>query len=372
MPARPEDRLRERAFRLGFDDLRITKAEIGASVQARYEQFLANNWHGTMTWMAARRDKRSSPQALWPQARTAIICSMNYGPDHDPLAILEQRDRGAISAYAQNRDYHDVIKGKLKELAGLAAKLTGEGVKVFVDTAPILEKPLAQRAGIGWQGKHTNIVSRQFGSWLFLGEILTSAKLDYDDDESDHCGKCRSCLDICPTNAFPEPYKLDARRCISYLTIEHKGAIDIQFRHAIGNRIYGCDDCLAVCPWNKFAQICRETKLASQERNRAPRLSELLELDEKAFKKRFSGSPIKRIGHERFLRNVLIATGNSGEPLLIPQVRCKLESRSPLIRAMAVWALSMLLPKADFEGMRVNALRTETDPSVREEWETLA
>jgi epoxyqueuosine reductase len=295
---------------------------------------------------------------------------MNYGPDHDPRAVLVKRDRAAISVYAQNRDYHDVMKGRLKEIAGRIVARTGGDVKVFVDTAPVMEKPLAEAAGIGWQGKHSNLVSREFGSWLFLGSIFTTAQIEPDVAEDDHCGSCRACLDACPTDAFPAPYRLDARRCISYLTIENKGPIPHEFRKAIGNRIYGCDDCLAACPWNKFARAASEAKLAARDDLREPKLADLLALDDAAFRALFSGSPVKRIGRDRFVRNVLIAAGNSGDPSLAAHCRALLADASPLVRGAAVWALSRLLPPAEMKTLAI-AAGNEPDASVRDEWRAL-
>jgi epoxyqueuosine reductase len=297
-----------------------------------------------------------------------IMLGVNYGPDENPLAILEDRARGAISVYAQGHDYHELIKRRLKALARWLVAATDCEVKVFVDTAAVMEKPLAQAAGLGWQGKHTNLVSREFGSWLFLGAIFTTLDLPRDDADVDHCGSCQACLDICPTAAFPAPYKLDARRCISYLTIEHKGVIPHEFRTAIGNRIYGCDDCLAVCPWNKFAQMGRETKLAAREELRAPRLAELARLDDAAFRVFFSKSPVKRIGRDRFIRNVLIAIGNSDDAALAGEARRLLDDASPLVRGAAVWALSQLLEREEFEALAVRALAVEADDGIREEW----
>ena len=292
---------------------------------------------------------------------------MNYGPDRDPRDVLARRDRAAISVYAQNRDYHDVVKGRLKTLAGKLASVSGCDVKVFVDTAPVMEKPLAAAAGLGWQGKHTNLVSRELGSWLFLGSIFTTADLEPDSPEPDHCGSCRACLDACPTDAFPAPYRLDARRCISYLTIENKGPIPHEFRAAIGNRIYGCDDCLVACPWNKFARAASEAKLVARDDLREPPLADLLALDDPAFRSLFSGSPVKRIGRDRFLRNVLIAAGNAAEPSLVEPCRALLRDPSPLVRGAAVWALSRLLSKLEFAALA--AARVEDDPSVAAEWD---
>ena len=295
-----------------------------------------------MDWLTESAPRRADPRVLWPEVRSIVVLGMNYGPDHDPLALLADRGAANISVYARNRDYHDVIKGKLKDLAGWLAREGCGGVKVFVDTAPVMEKPLAEAAGLGWQGKHTNLVSRGLGSWLFLGSIFTTVDLAPDTPEPDHCGSCRACLDVCPTAAFPAPYQLDARRCISYLTIEHKGTIPLEFRKAIGNRVYGCDDCLAVCPWNKWAQAASEAKLQAREDLRAPRIADWLGLDEAGFRALFAGSPVKRLGHARFMRNLLIVAGNSGDATLLPRVRACLEDSSPLVREMAGWALDEL------------------------------
>ena len=375
------DRLRRwldtAAAEAGFASLHITDATLPESVAARLDGFLAAGHQGDMSWLAETAPRRASPRAMWPQARSAIILTMNYGPDHDPMDNLAAVSHGNVSVYARGRDYHDVIKGRLKQLAGQFAARSGAAVKVFVDTAPLMEKPLAAQAGAGWQGKHTNLVSRHHGSWLFLGTILTDAELPADAPETDHCGSCTRCLDICPTNAFPAPYRLDARRCISYLTIEHKGPIPREFRAAIGNRIFGCDDCLAVCPWNKYASRAAEAKFHGPQFNDAdvngrrgmPPLATLLALDDAAFRKIFAGGPVRRAGHERFLRNVLVAAGNSGDEGLLPAVEACLRHDSPLVRGMAVWALSRLL---DAEGYRCLALRhlpDEDDQSVIAEWE---
>lgn len=325
--------------------------------------------------MAANAPRRADPRGLWPDVRAIVMLGMNYGPDGDPLGGLSEKAAGNISVYARHRDYHDLIKGKLKQLASwlvAEAKRDGAGgadVKVFVDTAPVMEKPLAAAAGIGWQGKHTNLVSREFGSWLFLGAIFTTLELSADEPEADHCGSCRACLDICPTQAFPAPYRLDARRCISYLTIEHRGQIAREFRAAIGSRVYGCDDCLAVCPWNKFAARAREAKLQARNDLIAPRLAMLASFDEANFRAFFSGSPIKRIGHARFLRNVLIAMGNSGDPEHVAIAQEKLAHDSPLVRGMAVWALARLLPADAFRQLADRHLANEADDSVRAEWD---
>ena len=349
----------------------MARPDAAPETAARLGQFLADGFQGDMAWLATTAERRGSPRGLWPEARSVAMLGLNYGPARDPLAALARRDRATISVYARNRDYHDLIKGKLKRIAQRFAARTGTAVKVFVDTAPLMEKPLAQAAGLGWQGKHTNLVSRDFGSWLFLGAILTEAELPPDAAETDHCGSCRACLDICPTRAFPAPYRLDARRCISYLTIEHKGPIPREFRRAMGNRIYGCDDCLAVCPWNKYAQTTREAKLTARDDLEAPRLAELADLDDGAFRAFFSGSPIKRIGRERFVRNVLIAIGNSGDTGLVPLVTERLRDASPLVRGAAVWALRQLDPTAAAAARDAGAAEAEADGQVMEEWDEI-
>jgi epoxyqueuosine reductase len=356
------------ARRAGFDAVAVTTPDAIPLAPVRLAEFVADGFHGSMGWIAETLERRGEPTALWPEVRSIVVLAMNYGPDHDPRAILTRRDRGAISVYAQNRDYHDVMKGRLKEIAGKIVARAGGDVKVFVDTAPVMEKPLAAAAGLGWQGKHTNLVSREHGSWLFLGIIFTTADLVADVAEADHCGSCRACLDACPTDAFPAPYRLDARRCISYLTIENKGPIPHEFREKIGNRIYGCDDCLAACPWNKFARAASEAKLAARDDLRAPPLDDLLRLDDAAFRSFFSGSPIKRIGRDRFVRNVLIATGNSGDSSLVDSVRMLLGDASPVVRGAAVWALSRLLSGSEFGKCAAAALETEGDETVRSEW----
>jgi epoxyqueuosine reductase len=332
--------------------------------------FLAAGAQGDMAWLAANADRRSSPHAMWPQARSVIMLGVNYGPQEgseaDPLAILKRRTRGGISVYARGDDYHDVIKPRLKSLGRWLIDKAGGDVKVFVDTAAVMEKPLAAASGIGWQGKHTNLVSRQFGSWLFLGAIFTTLDLPPDAPEEDHCGNCRACLDICPTAAFPAPYRLDARRCISYLTIEHKGAIPRELRALIGNRIYGCDDCLAVCPWNKFAVTGREMKLAARDELRAPHLADLARLDDTAFRALFRKSPVKRIGRARFVRNVLIAIGNSTDASLAGEAERLLDDPLALVRGAAIWALGRLDP-ARLHRLAQNH-RSETDPEVVAEW----
>jgi epoxyqueuosine reductase len=356
----------------GFDVVGVTRPDAIPQAPERLRHFLAEGAHGDMDWLAASAERRASPGALWPQVRSIIMLGLNYGQyDNDdgggPLAILKRRDRGAISVYAQGSDYHEIIKPRLKALARWLIAQAGGDVKVFVDTAAVMEKPLAAAAGLGWQGKHTNLVSRQFGSWLFLGAIFTTLDLPPDAGEQDHCGSCRACLDICPTAAFPASYRLDARRCISYLTIEHKGHIPRELRPAIGNRIYGCDDCLAVCPWNKFAQAGREAKLSARAELRAPRLAELARLDDAAFRTLFAKSPVKRSGRDRFVRNVLIAIGNSGDAALADEAERLLADASPLVRAAAVWALGRL------DRQRLGALAAprrsaEQDALVQDEW----
>ncbi|ESZ20589.1 tRNA epoxyqueuosine(34) reductase QueG [Mesorhizobium sp. L2C084A000] len=356
------------ARRAGFDAVAVTTPDAIPLAPARLAEFVADGFHGSMGWIAETLQRRGEPTVLWPQVRSIIVLAMNYGPDHDPRGMLAKRDRGAISVYAQNRDYHEVMKGRLKEIAGKLVARAGGDVKVFVDTAPVMEKPLAEAAGLGWQGKHTNLVSREHGSWLFLGTIFTTAELVPDRAEIDHCGSCRACLDACPTDAFPAPYRLDARRCISYLTIENKGPIPHEFREKIGNRIYGCDDCLAACPWNKFARAASEAKLVARDDLREPPLADLLGLDDAAFRAFFSGSPIKRIGRDRFIRNVLIAAGNSGDASLSGAVRSLLSDPSPLVRGAAIWALARLVPDAEYSERAAAGLNTESDEAVRDEW----
>jgi len=353
---------------LGFDAVRVVHPDALGEAGDRLMHFLAEGRHGDMAWMETNAARRRDPRALWPEVRSIVLLGLSYAPADDPLALLEKPSLGAISAYARGRDYHDVLTSKLKQLAGKFGAETGADVKVFVDTAPLMEKPLAAAAGIGWQGKHTNLVSRTHGSWLFLGAILTTAELAPDEPETDHCGSCRRCLDICPTAAFPAPYQLDARRCIAYLTIEHKGHIAREFRVAIGNRVFGCDDCLAVCPWNKFAESAREMRFAARAETAAPPLAELLTLDDDAFRKRFAGTPIKRTGRNRFVRNVLIAAGNSGDPDLAPRIKELLDDPSPLVRAMAIWALRQLDDGEQVDAVRARHLAHEPDPAVRSEW----
>jgi len=364
--------LASEARALGFDCVGVTSPDAIADAAGHFRAFLDTGAHGEMDWLAANPERRADPRGLWPAVRSVIMLGVNYGPDENPLAILECRTRGAISVYAQGDDYHDLIKKRLKALARWLVATSGGEVKVFVDTAAVMEKPLAQAAGLGWQGKHTNLVSREFGSWLFLGAIFTTLDLPRDEPDTDHCGSCQACLDICPTSAFPAPYKLDARRCISYLTIESKGPIPHEFRKAIGNRIYGCDDCLAVCPWNKFAQQGREARLAARQDLRAPSLAELARLDDTAFRARFTKSPVKRIGRDRFVRNVLIAIGNSGDGTLAGEAKRLLMDNSPLVRGAAVWALSQLTGREEFSAIAARAISAELDATVRAEWRAAA
>lgn len=363
-----EVRLKQLAQELGFSDCRICRADEAWAAGDRLEHFVAEGRHGEMAWMEATLERRKAPTAMWRDARSAIMLAVNYGPDVDPLHLLDLKMHGNISVYARGGDYHDLIKKRLKQLARAFVEMSGHEVKVFVDTAPLMEKPLGEKAGLGWQGKHTNLVSREHGSWLFLGSILTTAELAPDEAEADHCGSCRACLDICPTDAFPAPYQLDARRCISYLTIEHGGPIPVEFRGALGNRIYGCDDCLAVCPWNKFASASSEQRLWARAELKLPELADLAALDDASFRDVFSGSPVKRSGRNRMLRNVLIAIGNSGETDLIERsVLPHLDDEEPIVRGAAVWALACL-DKARFAAERDTRAANEIDDGVKAEW----
>jgi epoxyqueuosine reductase len=369
-PLELRDAIRDEALRLGFDAVGFAAATLAPEARAerlaQLTRFVELGFQGDMGWLGERSEERADPQTLWPEARTVVSLALNYGPDVDPRAAQDAREHGAISVYAQGRDYHDVMKTRLKALGRFIWDNYRHSIKVFVDTAPLMEKPSAQAAGHGWQGKHTNLVSRRFGSWLFLGELLLSAELPIDEAESDHCGQCRACLDSCPTAAFPAPYRLDARRCISYLTIEHAGAIDREFRAALGNRIYGCDDCLAACPWNKFAKAAQEAAFQPRPELTARTLVELAALDDAAFRQRFAGTAIKRIGRDRFVRNVAYALGNSDAPeASLPAVERLLEDPSPLVRGAAVWAFSRLAPEA-FEQRRLATI--ETDSDVQAEW----
>ena len=364
----PEARLKERALALGFDAAGIARADEAWPAGDRLKTFVELGRHGEMAWMETTLERRSAPTAMWPEARSALVVALNYGPDHNPLDTLAQTATGNISVYARGRDYHDVIKSRLKQLAGEVASITGADVKVFVDTAPLMEKPLAHKAGLGWQGKHTNLVSRELGSWFFLGTVLTSAALEPDPPETDHCGSCRACLDICPTGAFPAPYQLDARRCISYLTIEYAGPIPAELRPAMGNRIYGCDDCLAACPWNKFASSASESALYARAELKGPGLDELAALDDAAFRDVFSGSPVKRSGRDRFVRNVAVAIGNSGEARLVASLLPLLQDEAPIVRGAAIWALARLDP-ARFAEEKARRRAAEHDRTVIAEWD---
>ncbi len=361
------DFVKAEAKAIGFDLCRITRPDAIPQTPERLAAFLGAGYHGTMAWMAETQARRADPRVLWGDVRSIVLFGLNYGPETDPRAVLEKPDRAAISVYARNRDYHDIIKGRLKEIATRFAARSKQDVKVFVDTAPVMEKPLAAAAGLGWQGKHTNLVSRDFGSWLFLGSMFTTADLVADEPERDRCGSCHACLSSCPTDAFPAPYRIDARRCISYLTIEHKGVIDPALRVRMGNRIYGCDDCLAACPWNKFAAAASEMKLKAREDLNEPAIADLLKLTDGEFRAFFSGSPVKRIGRDRFVRNVLIAAGNSGDRSLIAPCRALLEDAAPVVRAMAVWALSRLMTAQEFETLSLYR-EAETDEAVLDEW----
>ncbi|GJD58928.1 Epoxyqueuosine reductase [Methylobacterium dankookense] len=347
----------------------MTRPEAVPHLPGRLGAWLAAGAQGDMAWMAERADQRASPPELWPAVRSILVLAMSYRPESDPLALLEARDRGAIAAYAQRRDYHDVLKGKLKELGGYLSAKAGRPVKVFVDTAPVMEKPLAEAAGLGWQGKHTVLISREHGNWLLLGAIYTAAVLDPDAPGRDRCGSCRACLDICPTDAFPGPYRLDARRCISYLTIEHAGPIAPEFRAPMGNRVFGCDDCLAICPWNKFAREAAETRMAARDDLASPPLAELAALDDAGFRARFAGTPVKRTGRDRFVRNVLIAIGNAGDPALCAAALARLDDPAPLVRGMAVWAASRYLGAEALTALHARHGATEADPHVRAEWD---
>ena len=335
------DAIRAKALALGFHAVGFAPAALGPETRDRLAAFLAAGHHGEMGWLADRAEERSHPQALWPEARSVVVLGLSYAPDDDPLAVLACPDRGGISVYARNRDYHDVVKGMLKHLAAFIASRFGPQVKVFVDTAPVMEKPLAQQAGLGWQGKHTNLVSRAHGSWLLLGEVMTTLDLEPDPAHPDRCGTCSRCLAACPTGAFPAAYQLDATRCISYLTIEHAGPIPHALRPLMGNRIYGCDDCLAVCPWNRFAQAAHP-KLQARDSLRAPRLAELAALDDAGFRALFAGGPVKRIGRNRFVRNVLTAIGNSGDPALLPVAEGLRHDPDPVVAEAASWAVARL------------------------------
>jgi epoxyqueuosine reductase len=373
MTAVIREAIRAEALATGFDAVGFAEAELAEQARADLAEYLDRGYHGDMGWLAHTASKRGDPQKLWPEARTIVVLGLNYADEGDPLATMADAELGAISVYARGHDYHDTLKKRLKVLARwIAARWPGE-LKVFVDTAPVMEKPLARQAGIGWQGKHTNLVSRDFGSWLFLGEIYLSLALDPDAPEEDHCGACRRCLDACPTDAFPAPYQLDARRCISYLTIEHKGPIPHELRSAIGNRIFGCDDCLAVCPWNKFARAGHEPAFLPRADLTAPRLAEFAALDDAGFRALFAGTSIKRTGRDRFLRNVLIAIGNAPDagPELADAARRCLDDPAPLVRGAAVWAFGRIAERGEIAAAAKARCTAEADPDVRAEWERL-
>lgn len=359
--------IRTKAERLGFDAIGFAPADQAWPAGDHLRDFVSNGRHGDMDWMETTLERRAHPTAMWAEAKSAIVLALSYAPEYDPMLSLEFKELGNISIYARGGDYHTILKKKLKALARWFAETSGEDVKVFVDTAPLMEKPLAQLAGLGWQGKHTNLLSRDLGNWFFIGVVLTTAEIDYETPGQESCGSCRACLEACPTNAFPAPFQLDARRCISYLTIEHKGQIAPEFREPMGNRIYGCDDCLAVCPWNKFAQTAKEQKLFARAELKFPTLDELLRLDDAAFRTVFAGSPIKRTGRDRFVRNVLVAAGNSQDQRLTEPVCALLADASPLVRGMAIWALSRL-DKMRFDAEKSDRLPQETDPIVTKEW----
>jgi epoxyqueuosine reductase len=360
------------ALSQGFDAVGFASADAPPQQGEHLTAFINSGFMGDMHWLAETATRRASPQAMWPEAKTAIILAVNYAPDHDPMDSITRTDSGNISVYARGRDYHQVIKGRLKQIAARIAAREGVAAKVFVDTAPLMEKPLAARGGLGWQGKHTNLVSRDYGSWLFLGVILVDADwlggAAVEGAVGDHCGSCTKCLDICPTKAFPAPYQLDARRCISYLTIEHKGMIPREFRTAIGNRIFGCDDCLAICPWNSFATEAQEIKLKAMAGMSCPDLAELLALDDARFRQKFAGTPVRRAGYERFMRNVLIAVGNSNNPLYINSLIDKIDSEHELIKAASIWALSRLMTDEAFRVVRADHQSEKDSPVVAAEW----
>jgi len=362
------DTIRAKALQLGFSVVRFTAVPEAWAASGRLQSFVEAGLHGDMKWMEETLERRKHPQSLWQDAKGALVLGYNYGPERNPLERLEAPETANISVYARGDDYHELIKGKLKQLAGWLMSKTGGEVKVFVDTAPLMEKPLAQVAGLGWQGKHTNLVSREFGSWLFLGVILTDRVIADEAPEVDHCGSCRACLDICPTQAFVGPYQLDARKCLSYLTIEFKAPWPVVYRKAMGNRVYGCDDCLAVCPWNKFAQATHEARLQARDGFDGPKLNDLARLDDAAFRELFRKSPIKRIGRNAFLRNVHYALGNAGAGS-VEALKIGMIDESPLVRGAAIWGLRQVLPEAGFEALRAEHLPAETDAEVRAEWE---
>lgn len=371
----PPDKLlnlvQQRANDLGFDAFGVVAASSRPDLPEKLDQVLSNEWHAGMEWMVKTKARRASPTTLWPDVKSIIVLGMSYTPETDPMADLKNKSAGNISVYARNRDYHQIIKGRLKELAGLLARKGKAEVKVFVDTAPVMEKPLAQNAGLGWQGKNTILTSREHGSWLFLGEIYTDLALPESDAHEENCGSCTACLDICPTNAFPAPFRLDARKCLAYYNNEHHGPIPIEFRKPMGNRIFGCDDCLAVCPWNKFAKTARETKLIARQDLTLPPLKELVAFDDEKFRTTFSGSPMKRLGHARFLRNVLIGMGNSNDPSLSEAIKNRLNHEDPMVRGAAVWALTQLLEPQELESVAKSYSLIEQDVEVLSEWRSI-
>ncbi len=361
--------LHHEAMEAGFDVLGIVGVDELPDLGEVLASFVEAGRHGDMGWLEEHMERRRHPLGLWPDVRSVIMLGMNYGPEDNPLPALEHKTNGIISVYAKGKDYHTIINKRLKRVAGWLHRETGAQVKIFVDTAPVTEKPLAVSAGLGWQGKHSNVVSRNFGSWLFLGAIFTTHELPTSEGTSDHCGGCQRCLDICPTDAFVEPYQLDARRCISYLTIEYKGHISRELRQKMGNHIFGCDDCLAICPWNKFAQLAREQRFHARPECDNPALRDLLKLDDAAFRERFKGTPIKRAGRDCFVRNVLIACGNSGDDSLVPQIEPLLKDAAPVVRAMAVWALGRLMQDDQFLTLQRSHEKEETDIDVKREWQ---
>ncbi len=362
------EQLKTRATKLGFDSFGICSAKKNPLLEKQLNQAIKNGWYGDMDWLADSAKRRANPQELWHDAKSIIMVGISYAPSKNPLLFLDEKSKGNISVYAKNRDYHDIIKGRLKELAGLLARKTNGDVKVFVDTAPVMEKPLAQAAGLGWQGKHSVVVSRDFGSWLFLGAIFSDIELPNSNPQKQLCGSCTKCLDICPTFAFPKAFQLDATKCLAYYNNEHKGHIPLEFRAPMGNRIFGCDDCLAICPWNKFAKKTSEIKLQAREELEKPALIDLIKLDDIKFRKLFAGSPVKRLGVIRFIRNVLIAVGNSRDKNLLDAVEKRLSDNEPLIRAMAIWAFIKLANEEEIEEQRKKFLPKEKDEIVAKEW----
>lgn len=363
-----KEKIQKKSEEFGFDIIKITEPEIHKKDHRYIKDFLNNNFHGDMDWLEKNLERRLFPKKIWPDVKSIIVLGVNYAPDHDPMHNLKLKDVGNISVYARGDDYHDVIKKNLKKFGRWIVSQTNSEIKVFIDTAPIMEKPLAQKAGLGWQGKHTNLVSRDYGSWLFLASIFTNLDLEIDTEENDHCGNCNNCIEVCPTNAFVEPYKLDARKCISYLTIEHKGIIPIHLRSKIGNRIYGCDDCLAVCPWNKFAKESKEIKFKQRNKNELYDLKKLLLLDDYSFRKMFSKSPIKRIGRDRFLRNVLIAIGNAKLKDAKDQINKNIFDESPIVRGAAIWALNQIIDGEELKKIKEISLSKEKNQDVIKEW----